>query len=371
MKPLSKSGRIVGLIIAILLSGVGIYVASNFGTMSVRRVTTLSDVEGNGPGVALMLVQDGRKVFEREIGIVNRGTKAPITSKTNFNLASVYKQFTAYGILILEQEGKIDREDPLSKHIKGLPPWADQIRIKHLLTHSSGIKSDQVPCVLQQISNNEDVLKELQDYSNLRFTPGDHFEYSNTGYVVLASVIETVTGESYRKFLRGRIFTKLEMNSTDVLDAPVRQIKDRALGYNSWPFQNVLDTGPCTYLMGDGGIYSNLDDYVKWLGEIENPVLVDPGKFRELLGTGVRIREGLHYSYGWIVSEIGGKRQIEHRGTWLGFQSYVIGSPDTRSWFVLLSNNSDLDRKALVAEILRQHQQELRALLQPQVVGGF
>jgi CubicO group peptidase (beta-lactamase class C family) len=330
------------------------YEAHLQGTPSIRKASDLAAIGATDPGLAAEVVAGDRVIIRELRGIADGATGSRIDGTTAFDLASLSKQLTAYVVLILEEQGRIDRTATLDQYVPNLPGWAQRVRIEHLLAHTSGLPSLSTLCLGPGGVTNDDVIERLRTNSALRFEPGTRFEYSNTGYEVLASVVESVLHRRFPDVLRALVLNPLG----------IRAAGHRAVSYNSWPFRFAHLDNPCNTLYGDGKVYLGLDDYRRWLQEVEQPTLVAPATWARALATG-------SYAYGWAVTRVDGELQLEHRGTWLGFRNYVVGVPARRVWLMVLSNEGDLDREAIVHGLIDRAKDQLPIRLDPQTLAGF
>ena len=221
---------------------------------------------------------DNKIVYRKGYGLANVETKSLITPETNFRMASVSKQFTAMGILLLEKGGKLSLNDPLTKFFPNFNGKVGQkVQIRHLLTHSSGILDYEAvmnPNQREQLSD-ADVLTLIKDRDSLYFEPGIQFRYSNSAYCLLALVIEKVSGKPFASFIRQRIFQPLKMNQSVIYEAG-KPIANRAMGYRKKDNRFVFsDQSVTSATKGDGGVYTSLIDYQKWNEALRNSTLLD------------------------------------------------------------------------------------------------
>ena len=205
---------------------------------------------------SVLVAEHGDVIYKKGFGKANFKESLDYTPATPSYLASLTKQFTAMAIMMLAENKKLSYEDKLSKYFPEFPPYAVKITIRNLLNHTSGIPDYFSLGIVHPGLRNEEVLKALVKIDSLNFQPGSKFEYSNSGYVLLAMIIEKVSGLPFNIFLKINIFDPLKMDNTVVLDTSNPKIKNKALGYDV--FGNDYDKDILT--MGDGGIYSTVDD---------------------------------------------------------------------------------------------------------------
>ena len=223
--------------------------------------------QGSVPGVSLLVLRNGKAVVRRSYGFADLERRVAATPQTNYRLASVTKQFTAASVLLLAQQGKLSMSDRLKRWLPSLPPALDSVTIKHLLTHTSGIVDyeDLIPDSATTQVHDLDVLHLLESKDSTYFKPGTNYRYSNSGYALLALIVERASGKRFAAFLHDRIFASLGMNNTVAYEEGFSIVANRAYGYtmkdSAWVRK---DQSVTSAVLGDGGIYSSIDDLAKW-----------------------------------------------------------------------------------------------------------
>ena len=225
------------------------------------------------PGAAVLVLRDGRVLFSRGYGVTDLRSLGKIDAQTNFRLASVSKQFTAMAIMLLVHDGKLRHDDRLTNVFPDFPDYGRAISIRHLLNHTSGLQEYEdlmtpdngaSPEKIPQIKD-AGVLALLKQQTATKFVPGTKWEYSNSGYAVLAMVVEKVSGQGFGQFLQERIFGPLKMQNTIAYERGKNEVPHRAYGHTSkeagW---QETDQSSTSAVLGDGGIYSSLNDLTKW-----------------------------------------------------------------------------------------------------------
>ncbi|MVM32320.1 serine hydrolase [Spirosoma sp. HMF4905] len=316
---------------------------------SLMRATT----KPNLPGAALLVEVDGKVVYQKGYGLANVETKSPITPETNFRMASVSKQFTAMGILLLEKDRKLSLDDPLLKFFPAFNSKVGQkVQIRHLLTHSSGIQDYEAvmnPNQRKQLLD-ADVLTLLKDRDSLYFEPGSQFQYSNSGYCLLALIIERVSGQSFASFIRERIFQPLGMNQSVVYEAG-KPMANRAMGYRQKDKTFVFsDQSVTSATKGDGGVYTSLIDYQKWQHALRNGTLLDLKSALTRMKQAIRAKPGSYYGAGWFFRE-STDPVLFHSGSTCGFNNFVVAVPSKK--FILAYFSNKADNKANAAAVLK------------------
>ncbi len=256
------------LILVFLVSTVSAQVSSS----SIDSL--FSKFAPNDPGCAVLVLKNGIRVFEKGYGIAGQSTREKISPATNFRLASLTKQFTAMAIMLLVHDGKLRYDDRLTDIFPAFPAYGKAITIRQMLNHTSGlidyedIMAQQYPGVpdekIPQI-HDAGVLDLLQRQTGTRFAPGTRWEYSNSGYVLLGLVVQRRSGMSFGDFLSQRIFQPLRMTNTIVYEKGKNEVKHRAYGHtltaDGW---RETDQSSTSATLGDGGVYSSLEDLAKW-----------------------------------------------------------------------------------------------------------
>src|SRR6266404_5754688 len=249
--------------------------ADDLSTQLNRIFTPLAD--DKSPGLAVLVRKDGRTVFERGYGVRDLRSFAKIDPQTNFRLASCSKQFTAMSIMLLVHDGKLRYDDKLTDVFPDFPAYGKAITIRHLLNHTSGLpdyedlmaaaekrKGAPIWTSTHQIQDAE-VLDLLNQEAVGKFAPGTQWSYSNSGYVVLGLVVAKISGKPFREFLRERIFAPLKMSRTLAYQRGQNEVTQRAYGHSkereAW---KETDQSSTSATLGDGGIYSSLEDLAKW-----------------------------------------------------------------------------------------------------------
>jgi len=339
------------------------------------------------PGLAVLVRQDGKTVLARGYGIRDLRSRERIDPATSFRLASVTKQFTAMAVMLLVRDGKVRYEDQIPDLLPAFPAYGTGITIRHLLTHTSGLpdyedlmqaaEKDRPPIWTadRQIHDHE-VLALLRGETKGRFAPGTSWAYSNSGYVVLGLVVARFSGKPFGDFLRQRIFAPLEMSHTLAYERGRNEVDSRAFGHARDPagFRQA-DQSPTSATLGDGGVYSNLEDLAKWDEALRVNELLSPGAMRPAL-TPVRLRDGSEpswpteaggdnldpgrpasYGFGWFLDARHGRPRMWHHGSTTGFRTVIERFPEDRLTVVVLANRDDLDVRALALAAADLHLQ--------------
>jgi len=299
------------------------------------------------PGASVVVIHDGQIRFSRAYGLADVPSNTPATVETNYRLASLTKQFTAMAIMLLVADGKLRYDDRVVDVLRGFPGYAQQVRIRHLLNHTSGIwdYEDFVPENSAVQVKDADVVGLVAQAGRMRFEPGTQVRYSNSGYAVLARVVEQVSGKSFAVFLRERIFEPLGMRGTVAYEAGISTVPRRAYGYA--PDAGALrprDQSPTSAVLGDGGIYSSVVDLAAWDRALEQHTLLAEAAQREAF-TAANLPGGAsaHYGFGWFVDEDAGRPRLTHHGETCGFTNAIVRYPEQRLTVIVLTNRAGGD----------------------------
>ncbi|MDB6124079.1 MAG: hypothetical protein JWQ71_3072 [Pedosphaera sp.] len=300
----------------------------------------------NSAGASLMVIKDGKKLFVKSYGLANVEDKVSATPDSNYRLASVSKQFTAMSIMILADRQKLSFDDPITKYFPEFPAYGKEITIRHLLNHTSGLVDyeDIIPQGTTIPVLDINVLRLLQQQEKTYFPPGSQFRYSNTGFAFLALIVERVSGQTFAAFLHDNIFKPLHMDNTLAYEQGVSCVANRAYGYTKQQdsFQRT-DQSLTSSVLGDGGIYSSVNDLYKWDQSLYTTQLVSKKTLDEAYTPGKSTEHGDHikYGFGWYLTDYHGRRNIWHSGDSIGFRTHITRFPDQKVTVIVLSNRSD------------------------------
>jgi CubicO group peptidase (beta-lactamase class C family) len=334
------------------------------------------------PGLAVLVRKNGSTVFERGYGVRDLRSKTKIDAHTNFRLASFTKQFTAMAIMLLVHDRKLRYDETLPEIFPDFPVYGKSITIQNLLNHTSGLpdyedlmdaakKSKGTIWTLEKQIQDAEVLELLRKEKSGKFAPGKNWAYSNSGYVVLGLIVAKMSGESYIEFLRARIFAPLKMNHTIVLEKGKNEVANRAFGYSKEndAFKET-DQSATSATLGDGGIYSNLEDLAKWDDALRNHTLLSEKEFQPALAP-VKLNDGsephwpkepnddnLHpgkpvaYGFGWFLDPYQGRQRMWHTGTTMGFRTVIERFTEGEGLTVIiLCNRTELEPEKLALQV--------------------
>jgi CubicO group peptidase (beta-lactamase class C family) len=304
---------------------------------------------------SILVSLDGEILLSSGYRYANWELNVPNTSSTIFRLTSLTKPFTALAIMMLQERGKLDVHDPICRYLADCPTAWEPITIHHLLTHTSGIPDYAAfPNALPEAASSRSVTELIDTFRDKppEFPPGTRFEYSNSGYVLLGAVIESVSGTSYGGFLFNNIFSPLSMRDTGY-DVASQIIKNRAGGYtiDGRTLENSSHIDPSN-LYSAGGLYSTIEDLYLWNQALNTTQLVtQPTLDKIFTPQVVAPKYGAEYGYGWIISESEGHPLVWHAGSLPGFHNYLAHYPDDQLDIIILSNLDTSDVPAIARGI--------------------
>jgi CubicO group peptidase (beta-lactamase class C family) len=295
------------------------------------------------PGCAVGVEQSGKTLFSKGYGMADLEHNVPLTPQSMFYMASVSKQFTALTILLLAEDGKLQLTDSVRKFIPELPAYADGITIYQLLTHTSGIRDylslgDLAGLTPEFVYTDDNSLKLIAHQKSPNFQPGSEFLYSNSGYFLLSLVVKKVTGQLLDNVAHDKIFDPLGMKSTRFQHDHTALIPNKAIGYETrdhgWHISNsMLD------VVGDGGLYSSIDDMMLWMKNIDSPTM--GAKALAVMETPGKLENGtpIDYGMGLQSSDYRGLKVVEHAGSLAGYRTEDLWFPQQQFSVVVLCNN--------------------------------
>ena len=331
------------------------------------------------PGLAVLVRKEGRTIFERGYGLRELRSRAKIDAQTNFRLASCSKQFTAMSIMLLVRDGKLHYDDKLTDVFPEFPAYGKAITIRHLLNHTSGLpdyedlmdaaeksRGSLIWSPANQIQDAE-VLQLLEKETAGKFAPGSQWSYSNSGYVVLGSVVAKSSGQPFREFLRERIFSRLQMSQTVAYQKGQNEVTRRAYGHskegNTW---KESDQSPTSATLGDGGIYSSISDLAKWDEALAQHTLLSEKEMQPAL-TAAKLTTGtepqwppnsdrpagtpVSYGFGWFVDPYRNHARMWHYGETIGFHTYIVRFRADKLTVIVLCNRTDVDPESLALRV--------------------
>ena len=370
--------RIIGVPLVLLVVLLTVF-AQDSRENQIQRM--LAGIAGpTEPGVAVLVRNDGKTQIQAARGVRDLRSRSILDGSTNFRLASCTKEFTAMAIMLLVHDGKLRYDEQLTDIFPEFPGYGRTIAIYQLMNHTSGLPDYEdlmekasagkrpLWTAEHQITDAE-VLKLLETEERGKFVPGKHWAYSNSGYVVLGLVVAKISGQSFPEFLRDRIFRPLGMNDSLAYVKGSNDVRNRAYGHSTENGAIVeTDQSPTSATLGDGGIYSNLQDLARWDEALSRHALLSEAEMRAAL-TPVATPDGaphwdsgpgdadplagrpVWYGFGWFLDPYKGHSRMWHYGETVGFKSSIQRFTKENLTVIVLTNRTDIDAINLSLQI--------------------
>ena len=338
MKTETHISKVMTLCICLLVS------VSSFAQSLEHQIDTYISEQytSDVPGVSVLVAKNGKAIYSKGFGVANLESGIKAAPKNVFEIGSITKQFTAVGILMLEEQGKLSVNDDITKFIPDYPTQDKTITVHHLLNHTSGIKSYTNMQSFISLARTDMTPTELIDkFKNepMEFDPGTKFNYNNSGYILLGHIIEVVSGQSYEDFIQANIFDKVGM-SNSYYGSMSKLIPNRARGYSKTEtgYKNA-DYLSLTLPYAAGSIMSTTADLLKWQNSISANTLIKRSSLEKATnGSTLDSGEEIPYGYGWIKGDVNGSSTVEHSGGIFGFSSNGIYLPEENVYVIGLTN---------------------------------
>lgn len=312
------------------------------------------------PGCAIAILKDNAVIFSQGYGLANLEHRIAFTPKTVSDIGSVAKQMTCFAVLLLESEGKLSLQDPINQYIEDLPEFESPILIKHLMTHTSGLREIYGSRAVAGGRNGDGILQadaqRLVSYSKeLNFPPGSQYNYCNTAYMLLADIIAEVSGEPFESFMQSRIFRPLEMHNTYIMDIQGEWFPNNADSYRTMEdgsYQKIFDNST---VQGAGGIYSSLEDMIKWLNnysilKVGSSEIIDRMRTPATLNNGTTINYGL----GLQINDFWSLKNFRHSGSSAGYRAYLGFFDQAKLGILIKTNQGEIPVSEIVELVLRE-----------------
>jgi CubicO group peptidase (beta-lactamase class C family) len=315
----------------------------------------------NSPGCAIGIIRNDSLIYAKGYGMANLEYGIRITPETIFHIASVSKQFTAYAIVLLAKQGRLQLDDDVRKYLSWFPDLKVKITIRNLLNHTSGIR-DQFNLLaiagtrLDDVITQEQIIKILSHQQTLDFKPGERFNYSNSGYTMAAEIVKSVTGQTLRQFTDSAIFKPLGMNNTHFHDDYTEVVKNRSYSYERIDSLHYSNSILSYSQVGATGLFTNINDLSKWVMNFYD-FKVGGQKAIEQLTQKSKLNNGIESSYalGIGVETNKGWKLFAHDGSDAGYRTVMVVFPDLKMGLLVFSNLGEIvpGRKALeIANLL-------------------
>jgi CubicO group peptidase (beta-lactamase class C family) len=316
-----------------------------------RRIDSLFVRWNNpySPGCAIGIVRNDSLVYAKGYGLANIEYAIPNTPETIFHTASVSKQFTAYAIVLLAKQGKLQLDDDIHKYLPWFPDLKEKITIRQLLNHTSGIRDQwQLLAIsgtrLDDVITQDHIVKLLSKQQTLSFKPGEQFSYSNSGFTMLAEIVKSVTGQTLRQFTDSAIFKPLNMKNTHFHDDYTEIVKNRSYSYNRKDNTHFTNSILSYSNAGATSLFTTVSDMAYWIMNFYTPKVGTQKDIEQLTQKG-KLNNGkeLSYALGITVNTYKGWKQYSHSGGDAGYRTYITVFPDRKMGFIVFSNLGDFN----------------------------
>jgi len=311
----------------------------------------------DSPGCALGVFHQGEIEYARGYGMANLELGAAITPSTVFDIGSTSKQFTAFAVLLLEQDGKLDIDDEVRKFVPELPHYGPTIPLRHLMQHTSGLRDYLELFWLggvnwKDVTTGQDALDAIVRQKALNFEPGDEYLYSNSGFFLLSEIVKRVSGKTLAELARERIFEPLGMRHTRYLDDPQDIVPNRSTGYDR------TDEGELEIEMsdfeqtGDGAVYTTIEDLFLWDQNFYHP-RVGTEEMLERMQTPGTLSTGkpMTYGLGLVMRDYRGLASVSHGGSWAGYRAELQRFPAQQLSVACLCNLGGTNPSELARDV--------------------
>lgn len=311
----------------------------------------------DSPGASLAVIKKGEVIYRKGYGSAHLEYDIPITPSTVFHVASVSKQFTAFAIAMLADQGGLSLDDDIRKHLPELHDFGRTITIRHLVHHISGMR-DQWELLavagwrLDDVITTEHILKMARNQRELNFEPGYQYLYCNMGFTLLAEIVARITGKSFREWTEENIFKPLGMSDTQFYDDHERIVKNRAYSYS--PLRdNGFRKRRLNYAnVGATSLFTTADDLVKWVNNFDKGRVGGKDVIEQMHQQGV-LNDGkqISYAFGLVIGEYKGLKTVSHSGGDAGYRSHVVRFPEQKFAVVILSNLSSFNTSRMARQV--------------------
>jgi CubicO group peptidase (beta-lactamase class C family) len=310
------------------------------------------------PGSAVAVTVQGKPILKNCYGLADVEHDVHITPATRFNLASVAKQFTAFAILLLEKDGKVSLEDDIHKYLPGLPDYSQPVTVRNLLNHTSGIWEYYSTMVYycgydqdDHFTRDED-LELLKQQKDLLFEPGSQWSYCNANYLLLAQIVEKITGLSFQEWTSRNIFGPLGMKNSFFMRNSSQIIPGKAEPYRRAKGELIKDSGPWVNAVGMGYLFTTIDDMILWMDNFRTMKVGGQDVITQMLQK-TKLNDGTEsfYGYGLGILTRSGKKTIGHSGQTAGYKAAMLYCPELELGIAILANERSIDSEGLAKTI--------------------
>lgn len=325
-------------------------------TPSGKVSQLMSAFNDKTPGAVVAIVRNGKLAYGQGFGLANLEYEIPNTTTTPYHMASVSKQFTAFAIVMLANEGKLSLDEDIRKYLPEIPEFEHKITIRNLLNHTSGLRDHWTLWamsggLMDDVIRQSDLMRLIKRQKDLNFKPGEQFLYSNSGYLLLSEIVTATSGQNFADWMSDNVFKPLGMNSTQIYDDHERIVKNRAYSYKN------NDTGLAKSVLsyansGATSLFTTSEDLALWLGNFKTGKVGGKKAIEQLQEQGILNNgETIEYALGVNISEDNGLRKISHGGADAGFRTYVSYYPELDAGMIILANSAGFSGRMVAQDV--------------------
>ncbi len=347
------------LIVSSLLFSLNLFAQTNVSDELEIKIDSIfknfNDI--NKPGATVAVVKNQKIVFKKGYGSANLEYGIPNSPSTIFHIASVSKQFTVFSILLLEKEGKLSFDDDIRKYIPEVPDFGKIITLRHLASHTSGMRDQWTLLSLagwrdDDVFTKEHILKLVSQQNELNFNPGESYMYCNTGFTLLAEVVARISGKTFAEFTQERIFKPLNMINTLFYDDHEKIVKNRAYSYHSESDKKYKKSVLNYANVGATSLFTTVEDLALWSMNFSSNIVGDKNIISKMNTLAVLNNgETFGRAYGQFVDKYKGLNQIQHSGSDAGYRSYLGRFPDQDFAVMVFSNLAQSNPRSLALQV--------------------
>jgi CubicO group peptidase (beta-lactamase class C family) len=305
----------------------------------------------DSPGAVVSVFRDGRTLFSKAYGMANLSYGLPFEVDTRSNIGSTSKQFTAFAVMLLAEQGKLSLDDDVRDHIPELPDLGETVTIRHILSHRSGYREFLNLLLMEgrrldhgDFIDRSEVIDIVQRQPALQNAPGSEFNYNNTAFALAAVIVERISGQDFHEFMEENVFAPLGMNRTMVRPSPEHIVEGKAEGYTPGPGGTYLEIGDLGGAVGAGGIYSTVGDLQKWIENYADPTVGSPEIVQEMMTRNLLTNgDTTGYGLGLFIDEHRGLRRVHHGGADVAHRSQLAYYPEINAGITTQSNHAAFD----------------------------
>jgi CubicO group peptidase (beta-lactamase class C family) len=317
----------------------------------------MKEIKADSPGAAVAIVKDHSIIYKNGYGLACMDYDIPITPSTIFHVASVSKQFTAFSVAMIADQGEISLNDDIRKYLHEVPDFGKTITIRHLIHHTSGLRDQWELLMLagwliDDVITQEHILKLVSNQRELNFTPGDKYLYCNTGYTLLAEIVSRVSGKSFVDYTSENIFKPLCMNNTHFHDDYEMIVKNMAYSYY-YDNNGILKKSILTFAnVGATSLFTTVEDLAKWMDNYDKKSVGGESVINQMMQKGkLNNGEEINYAFALKIAEYRGLKTFGHDGMDAGYRTCFVCFPEQKFGIIILCNLGSLSPYNLAMQI--------------------